>query len=360
MIHKLLNPQNKSKHRSISRVKSRTYTRTHNDRELANAFRSDSIPPPPTMEDQPPPPGSSPPKSRSNTPPQIVQSTTGTVPTLRKPSSRKGKPPYSQQQQRRTNRPNSPSPPKMSAVDEEDEKEQSKVEYNMQKYDEHFYEAIHAQKLNHPISFGSTAYDIRLVRHLSYTFWTNIKQVTMRDTIQKLTNLVMAPVNQHDERLANAIQCGVDRRQVQMLVNKLVDKTGIDVIALEELIKTRSTMQIPKAINDLDNKELEEIYGINREMLLKVKEKRVRQLKEFKKLNKKTLLKIYYIKNGNVDDLEGRDDEKLDVEDDEEELAMMYENGNKTKGGNKQRKGKTYDEDVNVSRSQDNYGYKGV
>merc|ERR1712154_461676 len=135
---------------------------------------------------------------------------------------------------------------RMRAETKEETKEnlmQYENAYNMQKYDQLFYEAIYGQKLNHPISFGSTAYDIALIRHLSYTFWTNIKQVTSRDIQQKMTNLVMAPINQHDDRVGNAIQCGVDGRQVQKLVERLVEKTGVDVLALEQLIKNKSSIK---------------------------------------------------------------------------------------------------------------------
>merc|ERR1712228_32437 len=212
--------------------------------------------------------------------------------------------------------------------------------YNLQKFDQLFYEAIHGQKLNHPMTFGATSYDIALIRHLSYTFWTNIKQVTTRDIIQKMTNLVMAPINQHDERMSNAIQCGVAGRQVQKLMNALVDKTGVDVLALEKLIKEKSSIQIAKPINDLDNKELEEIYGINRETLVKIKKKKLIELTEFRKLKKETLVKIYYIKNGDIKQLEGKKDrrkvknaemEQDDVKGDDEDL---YNNNDKlTSGG---------------------------
>jgi len=227
----------------------------------------------------------------------------------------------------------------------DDSKQMDKYEaaYNMQKYDQLFYEAIHGQKLNHPMTFGATSYDIALIRHLSYTFWTNIKQVTTRDIVQKMTNLVMAPINQHDERLSNAIQCGVAGRQVQKLMNALVDKTGVDVLALEQLIQTKSSILIPKAVNDLDNKELEEIYGINRETLVKIKKKKLKDLSEFRVLKKQTLVKIYHIKNGDVDQLEGKKlkgvkNAEFDEEDDDDDDHKEYDANSKVTAG--------YDEDV--------------
>merc|ERR1712173_496426 len=145
--------------------------------------------------------------------------------------------------------------------------------------------------------------------------------VTTRDIVQKMTNLVMAPINQHDERLSNAIQCGVAGRQVQKLMNALVDKTGVDVLALEQLIKTKSSIQIPKAINDLDNKELEDIYGINRDTLMKIKRKKLKELSEFRVLKKQTLVKIYHIKNGSVDELEGKKmQKKAEIDEDEDDV----------------------------------------
>ena len=230
---------------------------------------------------------------------------------------------------------NSNSDAKESSEEKKESESNEKYEaaYNMQKYDQLFYEAIHGQKLNHPITFGSTTYDIALIRHLGYTFWTNIKQLTTRDIVQKLTNLVMAPINQHNERVGNAIQCGVDQRQVNALIQKLVAKTGVDVLALERLVKSKSTIQIPKAINDLDNKELEDIYGINRETLLKVKEKRVKDLRNFKKLKAKTLLKIYHIKNGSVDDLDNASDKEEKTEFEEEDEYDTI-NNKQTQGGN--------------------------
>merc|ERR1712130_694601 len=80
--------------------------------------------------------------------------------------------------------------------------------------------------------------------------------------------------------------------------------------ALERLIKEKSSIQIPKPINELDDTELEEIYGINRETLIKIKKKKVIQLKEFRKLKKETLIKIYHIKEDYGDD---DDDEQVNV-----------------------------------------------
>eukprot|EP01084_Bolivina_argentea_P111573 199039_1 len=57
-----------------------------------------------------------------------------------------------------------------------------------QKPDTEFYESVHQQLPNHIISFRSDEYDIDLIRNLSEVFWTNIKQMTIRDTIQKLSN----------------------------------------------------------------------------------------------------------------------------------------------------------------------------
>eukprot|EP01084_Bolivina_argentea_P252083 423042_1 len=275
---------------------------------------------------QPPPPNSAPPKGVVPGPPPIKQSTTQKVSSKRDNKKKRDKSIENKEMEEKEN---------IKRKESQIANKKYEEAYNMQKYDQLFYEAIHGQKLNHPIQFGSTSYDIALIRHLSYTFWTNIKQLTTRDIVQKLTNLVMAPINQHDDRISNAIQCGVDGRQVQKLVNKLVEKTGVDVLALEQLIKNKSTIQIPKSINDLDNKELEEIYGINRETLLKIKEKRVKQLKDFKKLKKKTLLKIYHIKNGSVEDInqgKNNDDEKEDIDDDEDDYdTLISADNNKQK-----------------------------
>merc|ERR1712048_740545 len=110
------------------------------------------------------------------------------------------------------------------------------------------------------------------------------------------------------------------------------DKTGVDVLALEQLIKTKSSIQIPKPVNDLDNKELEDIYGINRDTLMKIKRKKLKELKEFRVLKKQTLVKIYHIKNGDVDQLEGKKMKKAaeidEDEDDVKEYDGMYGNGN--------------------------------
>ncbi len=148
-----------------------------------------------------------------------------------------------------------------------------------QRYDELFYNVVYAAKPNFPITFQSNQYDIPLIRHLSYVFWSTIKQQIIRDVIQKITKMIMAQIKQHDEIISNAIQCGVDQAQLQAIITDLVNKTGIDVLALTKLIKNKSTITIPKAINNLDNNELAKLYGINRKELLKQKEIKIKQLK---------------------------------------------------------------------------------
>eukprot|EP01083_Nonionella_stella_P208267 755958_1 len=107
----------------------------------------------------------------------------------------------------------------------------------------------------------------------------------------------MSHVTQHDHRLINAVQLGVDRNQVEKVLNLLVDKKGIDVCALEELIKDKSTITIPKSINDLDNKELLQMYGIDRERFEKILAEKIKELNEFQLKKKETLEMIYRIKN---------------------------------------------------------------
>jgi len=169
-------------------------------------------------------------------------------------------------------------------------------------YDGVFYDSIHGKKQNHPIAYGSTQYEIPLIRHLAFCFWTNIKHSTTRDVIQKLSNRVMAHINQHDDRLANAVQCGVDKRQVQNLIVKLVDRTGVDVALLENLIFSKSTITITSSINDLEDEQIEQEYGINRDDLEKEKNQKAKELDQFRKIKKITMDKINRIKNNQFDE----------------------------------------------------------
>eukprot|EP01083_Nonionella_stella_P076993 210015_1 len=171
--------------------------------------------------------------------------------------------------------------------------------YDLEKYDVSFYEGMFCQYPKHrnPITFGDASYNIDLIRQLSRVFWTNIKQVIIKDTTQKVLNCVMSHVTQHDDRLTNAVQRGVDRTEIENLLNLLVDKTGVDVGALEELIKEKSTIPIPKSIHDLDNKELLQMYGIDRERLEKILAEKINELNEFQLKKKETLEMIYRIKN---------------------------------------------------------------
>merc|ERR1711978_855399 len=78
-----------------------------------------------------------------------------------------------------------------------------------------------------------------------------------------------------------------------------------------------------------------DIYGINRDTLMKIKRKKLKELKEFRVLKKQTLVKIYHIKNGDVDQLEGKKMKKTaeidEDEDDMKESDDVYGNGNGTK-----------------------------
>ena len=78
------------------------------------------------------------------------------------------------------------------------------------KYHRKIFKAVHGQDLNHAISIQRMNAD--QIRHLACCFWTNAKHASMRDIQQKVLNLVMAPVNQKDARLQDAIQCGVEQR----------------------------------------------------------------------------------------------------------------------------------------------------
>ena len=319
LINKLLNPQNKIHHANIKKPSPKPYTANYSK----NTKNSSNFVPPPPMTGQPPPPKGQP------KPPQNVPGPPNASPIKQSTTQSAGG-----KKQRKGTSANNSSKQQQQEENKDDSKQQEQYEnaYNQTKYDQVFYAAIHAQKVNHPIMIGAADYDIPLIRHLAYTFWATIKHVSTRDIQQKSLNLVMAPVNHHDERLSTAVHCGVDSRQLQALIHGLVKKTGVDVLALESLIKNKSSVQIPKAINDLDNKELEEIYGINRETLLEIKNSRVKQLKEFKKLKAQTLVKIYHIKNGTVDEIEegGDDDEKIDIEeeDDSDIYNAVQSNGN--------------------------------
>ena len=176
-------------------------------------------------------------------------------------------------------------------------------EYNKARFDVSFYEAIYGQKKEHQAPSG-TGEDIELIRKISYIWFTMIKQVAIRDIAQKLNNLVMAPIKQHDDSLTNAIHCGVKGRHIMSLINRLVDQTGVDATELETLIKSRSTIPITKPINDLNNDELKEFCGIDRDKLKKLKEQRITELNKLKSWKEKQLKKIRLIKNGKFNQLE--------------------------------------------------------
>eukprot|EP01083_Nonionella_stella_P078264 214078_1 len=145
-----------------------------------------------------------------------------------------------------------------------------------------FYEALHGQNIHHEGSFGYTQYDIPLIRHLSYVFWTNIKHIATRIIIQKVSFLVMEPIKQHDDRVSNAIHCGVNGRQIQVLVNKLVDKTGVDVVALQQLIDKQLAL-----VNDhekLTQIKLGNEKELDLETLMKRKQEHLGKLNEIRKV----------------------------------------------------------------------------
>eukprot|EP01084_Bolivina_argentea_P314138 544106_1 len=260
LIYKMLNPKNKNKFNQEPPKYIRAMTMRGNNNGQSNGYAP------------PPPPGQPPThqKNRSGSrSPELTQSSTNLVGQKR------------DKKDKREERKDSESP-----------KSENKIEMKFQQqYDELFYNVLYGSKTNFPVEYSSYEYDIPLIRHMSYVFWSTIKQQIIRDVIQKVSHLIMAPVKQHDEIVANAIQCGVDQAEVQLIMDKLVKKTGVDVLALKKLIDSKSTIQIPKSVNDLDNNELAKIYGINREQLLKQKVKKIKDLKEFKKLKAKKKLK---------------------------------------------------------------------
>merc|ERR1712176_1717635 len=166
------------------------------------------------------------------------------------------------------------------------------------------------------------------IKSLSLTFWTNIKQVTTRDIHQKFLNLVMVPVKQNDieSRLSNAIQCGVVERQVDKLIKQLVDKTNVDALELEKLVKNSNAM-IRKPINKLKRDELQQLYGVTREELEETQQKKEKELKKFIAMKKETLSAINTV-NGksankwNKSILENESED--DIKDDNESLDEYF------------------------------------
>eukprot|EP00484_Ammonia_sp_Unknown_P011050 CAMPEP_0197069158 /NCGR_PEP_ID=MMETSP1384-20130603/191260_1 /TAXON_ID=29189 /ORGANISM="Ammonia sp." /LENGTH=96 /DNA_ID=CAMNT_0042507127 /DNA_START=1 /DNA_END=288 /DNA_ORIENTATION=- len=93
----------------------------------------------------------------------------------------------------------------------------------------------------------------------------------------------MACVTQHD-RLANAVHVGVDRRHIQNLLSKLVAKTGCDNSELEAWINANTTLHIERSINDLEEADLEKVYGIDLEKKKQERARLIAELEEYKKL----------------------------------------------------------------------------
>merc|ERR1719203_824197 len=106
------------------------------------------------------------------------------------------------------------------------------------------------------------------------------------------------------------------------MITALVSKTGVGHAQLEALIKSHATTEIPRAITELSNQEIAKEYGSDRETLIAVKKKRVKELKEFREVMRKLRIKIYHIKNNSVDEIEGGDDEKA-MEEDDDEIYMQ-------------------------------------
>ena len=197
--------------------------------------------------------------------------------------------------------------------------------YNSSMYDNDFYESMNASDDNNfSLLMNSTSYDVNLIKKLSCIFYQVIKQRIIRDVITKISNRIMRYITQ-DNRLEDAVHTGVDRRSIQTLLNKLVEKTGIDVAKLEKLIENESTIKIPRSINDLDNQELKQIYGIDRKRLEKIRDQKINDLKQYNLLKTKTLNKIYHIKNNQYDKIKNDQEQQ---EEEEEEQQQQEDIGN--------------------------------
>jgi len=183
------------------------------------------------------------------------------------------------------------------------------------RFDRHFYSAMNIQEVSPKMTLDATIYDIDTIKRYSFVFWTILKQTMIREIIQKVANHVMAYVTQHD-RLANAVHVGVDRRNIQDLLNQLVEKTGVDNTLLEAFVKKNRTRHIEQSINDLNEDDLKQVYGIDVERLRQVRQRKIAELEQYKRLKARTMQKIYLIKNGNFDAI---------PDDEEEEDAVINE-----------------------------------
>ncbi len=238
LIYKMLNPKNKRKFKEEppKYIRAMTMRRTNSG---SNGYAP--APPPPLIKSNTKMNSNHSPKSNNSgsRSPSLEQSNTDLVDYNKRNNK--------QREQRKKSQ--SPNMDRSESINE--------MKFQQQ-YDELFYNVIYGSKPNFPIIYSSYEY-IPLIRHMSYVFWSNIKQQITRDVIQKISKLIMAPIKQHDEIISNAIQCGVDQRQVQNIMDDLVQKTGVDVLALTKLIDNKSTIQIPKSINDLDNNVVKQI-----------------------------------------------------------------------------------------------------
>jgi hypothetical protein len=192
------------------------------------------------------------------------------------------------------------------------------------RFDHEFYAAMNAEYVAQKMALHASDYDIGVIRHYSFVFWTILKQTMIREIIQKVANHVMAYVTQHD-RLANAVHVGVDRRNVQNLLNKLVEKTGVDNTLLEEFVKANRTMRIEESINGLNEDDLKQVYGIDVERLRTERQRKIAELEAYKLLKRKTVHKIWLIKNGNFDAI--KDDDEEENGDDEPIVNGLDVNG---------------------------------
>ena len=176
-------------------------------------------------------------------------------------------------------------------------------EYAQYTYDNRFYESMNSRnfRMDHRLT------EIEQIRSVSFAFWTNLKQMVINDTIQKVSNRIMSHVRQEHnsyDRIADAVLVGVDSVRLQRLLNKLVETTGVSLVKLEKLVKEQATKKLPQSINDLANDELQIIYGIDVEKLEKLRLKRIKDLEAYQSLKTKTLHKIYRIKNNQYDSID--------------------------------------------------------
>jgi len=143
------------------------------------------------------------------------------------------------------------------------------------------------------------------VRSLAYTVWSNNKQVTTRDIHQKFLTLVMTPIKQYNDRLSNAIHCGVASRQVDKLMKQLADKTGVDFLILQDLVEQNKSVTLCKPINTMSDEDVMRLYGTDREQLTQLKYQKQKELETFIAVKMETLKVIR--------DANGSSIRKLDV-----------------------------------------------